>query len=364
VDAARQQVLRLLGEASTLRNQLAQIDEYLASMERDKARAQKEEQTAGADLERLGQVKQELAARKSAAIEARRQLEQMRAAVQEAHEKRSRIELELVRFQAELKYLDETSRKELNASSSELAGPEDTVPTDDELGEAEARYQEVKARIEALGPVNPTALEEFQEAQQRYDFLNTQRQDLLDSIRDTEKAIQEIDAESRKRFSGAFEAINVNFREMFKTLFGGGIGEMRLTDETNLAESGIEIVASPPGKRLQNVLLLSGGEKSLTAMALLMAIFKYQPSPFCILDEVDAPLDDANITRLMRLIREMCDETQFVIITHAKRTMESAKIMYGVTMQEPGVSKLVSVKFLEAPPPPPPETMALAAAVN
>ena len=147
-------------------------------------------------------------------------------------------------------------------------------------------------------------------------------------------------------------------------MFGGGIGEMRLTDETNLAESGIEIVASPPGKRLQNVLLLSGGEKSLTAMALLMAIFKYQPSPFCILDEVDAPLDDANITRLTRLIREMSDETQIILITHAKRTMEAAKIMCGVTMQEPGVSKLVSVKFLEAPPPPPPGPMALAAAVN
>ncbi len=137
----------------------------------------------------------------------------------------------------------------------------------------------MKARIEALGPVNPQALEEFQEAQQRYDFLNAQRQDLLDSIRDTEKAIHDIDVESRKRFTEAFEAVNGYFREMFRTLFGGGIGEMRLTDETNIAESGIDIVASPPGKRLQNVLLLSGGEKSLTAMALLMAIFQYTPEP-------------------------------------------------------------------------------------
>ena len=132
---------------------------------------------------------------------------------------------------------------------------------------------------------------------------------------------------------------------MFRTLFGGGQGEMRLTDETNLAESGIDIVASPPGKRLQNVLLLSGGEKSLTAMALLMAIFRYTPSPFCILDEVDAPLDEPNIERLTRLLKEMAEETQFIVITHAKRTMESAQALYGVTMQEPGVSKLVSVKF-------------------
>src|SRR5437763_9828935 len=138
---------------------------------------------------------------------------------------------------------------------------------------------------------------------------------------------------------------------MFKILFGGGIGEMHLTDETNMAESGIDIVASPPGKKLQSVLLLSGGEKSLTAMALLMAIFQYQPSPFCVLDEVDAPLDEPNIERLTRLLKEMAGQTRFIVITHAKRTMEAAQSLYGVTMQEPGVSKLVSVKFQPAQPP-------------
>jgi chromosome segregation protein len=141
---------------------------------------------------------------------------------------------------------------------------------------------------------------------------------------------------------------------MFKTLFGGGIGEMRLSDAENAIESGIDIVASPPGKKLQSVLLLSGGERALTAMALLMAIFKYQPSPFCVLDEVDAPLDEANIDRLTRLLKEMAVQTQFIVITHSKRTMESAQALYGVTMQEPGVSKLVSVKFNPPPPPPVP----------
>jgi chromosome segregation protein len=217
------------------------------------------------------------------------------------------------------------------------------------LAEAEQRYQEVRSRIEALGPVNTQALQEFEEAQQRYDFLNAQRQDLLDSIRDTEKAIHEIDLESRKRFAEAFEIINGHFREMFKTLFGGGVGEMRLNDEANLSESGIDIVASPPGKKLQSVLLLSGGERALTAMALLMAIFRFSPSPFCILDEVDAPLDEANIERMTRLIKEMSNQTQFIVITHAKRTMEAAQTLYGVTMQEPGVSKLVSVKFQPLP---------------
>jgi chromosome segregation protein len=282
-------------------------------------------------------------------------LKTLRIEAQSAQEKRSEIELELVKKQAELKYLDETSRKELNAAASEVAAAEESVLDDAAVSESEQRYQEVRNKIEALGPVNPQALEEYQDAQQRYDFLNTQRQDLIDSIRDTEKAIQELDQESRRRFGEAFEKINAHFREMFQTLFGGGQGEMRLTDESNLAESGIDIVASPPGKRLQNVLLLSGGEKSLTAMALLMAIFRYTPSPFCILDEVDAPLDEPNIQRLTRLVKEMATETQFIVITHAKRTMEAAQALYGVTMQEPGVSKLVSVKFdtsLDARPQP------------
>ncbi|HLK47550.1 MAG TPA: hypothetical protein VKT49_05415, partial [Bryobacteraceae bacterium] len=163
--------------------------------------------------------------------------------------------------------------------------------------------------------------------------------------RDTEKAIQEIDQVSRTKFGEAFQAINASFREIFQTLFGGGTGEMRLTDQENLAESGIDIVCSPPGKRLQNVLLLSGGEKALSAVALLMAIFKYQPSPFCVLDEVDAPLDEANIGRLVTMLQEMSHESQFIMITHSKRTMEAAQALYGVTMQEPGVSRLVSVKF-------------------
>ena len=275
-------------------------------------------------------------------------LKQLRMKVEEAHQNRAQIEVELVKRQAELKYLDETSRKELNCPVQELAAADETVPDADAIAESEKLYEEVRARIEALGPVNAQAMEEFQEASQRQEFLSVQRQDLLDSIRDTEKAIAEIDLVSRQKFAEAFERINQNFREAFQTLFGGGTGEMRLTDETNLADSGIDIVASPPGKKLQNVLLLSGGEKALAAVALLMAIFRYQPSPFCILDEVDAPLDEANIERLTRLLREMSTHTQFIVITHSKKTMEAAAAMYGVTMQEPGVSKLVSVKFQPA----------------
>jgi chromosome segregation protein len=273
------------------------------------------------------------------------ELKGLRAAVQEMQEKRSQIEIDLVRKQAELKYLDETSRKELGCAVEELSAAGDPVPDSDAIAEAEQSAHEVRGRIEGLGAINAAAMEEYQEAQQRHDFLSAQRQDLIDSIRDTEKAIQEIDLVSRQKFCEAFEAINAHFRVGFQTLFGGGTGEMRLTDQENIAESGIDIVCSPPGKRLQNVLLLSGGEKALAAVALLMAIFRYQPSPFCVMDEVDAPLDEANIGRLTRLITEMSVNTQFVVITHSKRTMESAQALYGVTMQEPGVSRLVSVKF-------------------
>jgi chromosome segregation protein len=294
-------------------------------------------------------------------------LRSLRADAQSAQERRGAIEVELVRKQGDLRYLDETSRRDLNVSApelaAELAATEETPLDEAGVAEAETRSHEIRARIEALGPVNPQALEEFQEAQHRYDFLNTQRQDLLDSIRDTEKAIQELDVESRRRFKEAFDIINENFRGMFRTLFGGGQGEMRLTDETNLADSGIDIMASPPGKKLQNIALLSGGEKSLTAMALLMAIFRYTPSPFCILDEVDAPLDEPNIQRLTRLLKEMSAETQFIVITHAKRTMEAAQALYGVTMQEPGLSSLVSVRFDPVTQGAPPSSTAALAAV-
>ena len=271
------------------------------------------------------------------------QLKNLRSQIESSHGRRAEIEIALVRHQSEIRFLGETSRKELNLELAEISPSAEGEGLD--LAEIERGYNELRGKIDSLGPINPQALEEFEEASIRQDFLTAQRQDLLDSIRDTEKAIHEIDAISRARFEEAFTAINDNFRVAFHTLFGGGSGEMRLTDGANAAESGIDIIASPPGKKLQNVLLLSGGEKSMAAMALLMAIFKFQPSPFCVLDEVDAPLDEANIGRLTKLLKEMSVDTQFIIITHSKKTMESAQSMYGVTMQEAGISKLVSVRL-------------------
>jgi chromosome segregation protein len=203
----------------------------------------------------------------------------------------------------------------------------------------------LRRRIERLGPVNMMAIEQFDELEARHGFLTTQRKDLLDSIAQTGDAIRRIDKTTRERFAEAFESITRNFEGTFTTLFGGGRAGLILIDQENDPESGIDIIAQPPGKRLQNVQLLSGGEKALTAMALMFAIFQYRPSPFCLLDEIDAPLDDANIGRFVEMLQGMQAHTQFILITHNRKTMEIADRLYGVTMEEPGVSKLISVQL-------------------
>ena len=219
----------------------------------------------------------------------------------------------------------------------------------DELALRTKNTAQMRARLDAMGPVNMMALEEYKETAERHEFLETQRKDLLDSIENTQKTIKEIDVdfapEVRTRPSRASTRTS---RHLHASSSAAATAFMRLTDEENAAESGIDIVASPPGKKLQNVLLLSGGEKALTALSLLVGIFQYQPSPFCILDEVDAPLDEANIGRFTRAGARDGADTQFIIITHSKRTMSIAPVLYGVTMQEPGVSKLVSVRFNES----------------
>ena len=277
-------------------------------------------------------------------------LKNLRHALDAARDRRGELAAEQARLHSDVQHMAETCIQELSQPREELLADE-SMPrlVGEELCNEETLYKEMRTRLENMGPVNMMALEEYQETAQRHEFLETQRQDLLQSIENTLNTIKEIDTISRQKFEEAFNRINENFSRTFSKLFGGGQGFMRLTDLENSMESGIDVVASPPGKKLQNVLLLSGGEKALTALALLVGIFQYQPSPFCILDEVDAPLDEANIGRFTELVREMSGQTQFIIITHSKKTMGIAPVMYGVTMQEPGVSKLVSVRFQEEP---------------
>ena len=209
----------------------------------------------------------------------------------------------------------------------------------------EAMIVLLKEKIDRLGPVNMMAIEQFDELEQRHTFLTVQRKDLVDSIAATGEAIRRIDETTKERFREAFNIINSTFQHTFRTLFGGGDAGLSLLDEQDMLESGIEIIAQPPGKRLQSVQLLSGGEKALTAIALMFALFRYKPGPFCVLDEIDAPLDDANIGRFLEMLREMQENTQFILITHNRKTMEIADRLYGVTMEEPGVSKLISVRL-------------------
>ena len=335
---------RRLNETSQEARRLAERAAELAA-EEEAARAR---QTA--NLTSRDTVAAEFAAAASAAAEAAGLVERAetstrteRAVLDSAREARFEAEVAQTRLSADLDHLVQQARDEFGVAPAELAPPEDASPEALETIEREAA--ELAAAIEKIGPVNLLAWEEYQQETERLTFLSTQRDDLLKSIAELQESIRRINSTSSERFRHAFEAINENFKAMFARLFQGGTAEMRLLDENDLLESGVEIVAQPPGKRNQSILLLSGGEKALTAVALLMAIFRYKPSPFCILDEVDAPLDEVNIDRFTRLLRDMTEDTQFIAITHNKRTMETADVMYGVTMEEPGCSKIVSVRF-------------------
>jgi chromosome segregation protein len=273
-------------------------------------------------------------------------LHNARQLLDQSRDRRAEFSAAAAKLQSDAQYMAESCLNELGVQRHELmADPTIPIARGEQLTAEDQICREMRTRLDGMGPVNMMALEEYKETAERHAFLATQRKDLYDSIENTQATIKEIDTFSRQKFDEAFHKINENFQTTFRKLFGGGQGFMRLTDEENSAESGIDVVASPPGKKLQNVLLLSGGEKALTALALLVGIFEYQPSPFCILDEVDAPLDEANIGRFTELVKEMAVQTQFVLITHSKKTMSIAPVLYGVTMQEPGVSKLVSVRF-------------------
>ncbi len=278
-------------------------------------------------------------------------LRSLRHETEALREQRAERSAAAARLASDLEHIEQTCLNDLSIEAASLRADEtiQRIETEALAAEDEAA-RALKQRLEAMGPVNMMALEEFQETSQRHAFLETQRKDLLDSIENTQSSIKEIDDLSRVKFYDAFKIINENFSATFTKLFGGGQAFMRLTDpeaegskDSDL--SGIDIIASPPGKKLQNVLLLSGGEKALTALSLLVGIFQFQPAPFCMLDEVDAPLDETNVGRFANLLSEVSTNTQVIIITHTKRTMEQADVMYGVTMQEPGVSKIVSVSL-------------------
>ena len=269
-----------------------------------------------------------------------------RAAHAAVREELQGLELRRARLEADLEHLARTCRDDLLTSLDALRATPEPPDEGRSLEDEETALDGTRAELDELGPVNLMAIEQHAELEERFGFLSAQRRDLEESIASLQDTIRKINRQSRERFMAAFEAIQATFQEVFTTLFGGGTARLRLQEgEDDVLEAGIEIAAQPPGKRLQALSLLSGGEKALTAVALLFSLFRYRPSPFCVLDEVDAPLDEANVERFTRLLHALRQETQFILITHNRKSMEAADLLYGVTMEEPGVSKVLPLRF-------------------
>ena len=335
IGAARAHAAETAVRRGELAAEIAEVERLLAEslLERDQAQG-----GAAAAEERVREARAEIEGREHGLKERRRERDVLRDALSE-------VDVERARTGSDLDHLARECQQSVGVAAAEAAAGLSDEDRGRDMDALAALVQDLREKLDRMGQVNVLAVEQAQEFDERHTFLTAQRQDLLDSIADLDQAIRKIDRASRERFQEAFQIINQHFGEVFKQLFGGGTAGLSLIDEEDLLESGIDIMAQPPGKRLQNVLLLSGGEKALTAIALLFAIFQYKPSPFCILDEVDAPLDDANIGRFVGMLEGLKDETQFVLITHSRKTMSIADQLYGVTMEEPGVSKLVSVRF-------------------
>ncbi len=334
VERYRFDLVEMTGRTDELTASISDLEQKAGSVESDRAREEEE----------IAELSSQLHQARQRADELSEQLSELNRRAGEVRDSRGALDVQRAEAQARQTFVHENCQTELNQSLEALA-VEVELAEDFDFETSHHRVEELRAKLESFGGVNMMALEELAEAEERLLFLTVQRQDIIEGISSTEEALREIKKRSRERFRHAFEQINKNFSELFLELFGGGKGEMSLIDADDVLESGIDIVAQPPGKRLQNVLLLSGGEKAMAALALVLGIFHYRPAPFCLLDEVDAPLDEANVGRFTDKVVQMSANTQFIVITHNKRTMEMAKALYGVTMEDAGVSKLVSVKF-------------------
>jgi chromosome segregation protein len=324
-------------ESETLEARKAEIERSLADAEIE---LQSSLEERAVSQEKLLGAQQELEAKRTRLQEIDARLSGLREARDRVRAELGDLRVERATHSQDAEHLLAEFRKEFAEDLPDIPGE---IPPN--LPEIEVDFERCEALLERLGPVNLLAGEEHAEHVERFEFLTAQRADVAQSVEKLRGTIRQLNEESSERFLKTFNEVNQTFSDTFTELFRGGQASMRLLDEEDPLDSGIEIVARPPGKRLQNLMLLSGGEKALTAIALLFGLFRTKPSPFCILDEVDAPLDDVNTVRFVQLVQKMAKDTQFVVITHNKITMAAASVLYGVTMQERGVSKLVAVEL-------------------
>jgi chromosome segregation protein len=365
-------------------HELAQVAEQrrgeISACVNRKAQAEAEIQESRARIESLGHEREQVSAQ-AAELLAQKQardteitsreedLREQRRRLTTLQEQRGALDVELAQKNMSVQSLRERIQQKYHINLDDIRsecititfadeGPAEVhVTTPEEMANAGVstdwaavakQVEALQQRLDEMGPVNLVAIEEYEETEQRYQFLSKQHDDLVQAKTQLLEVISRINIQTRQMFTETFEKIRQNFRAMFTEVFGGGKADLVLVDENDVLESGIDIVARPPGKQLQTISLLSGGEQTMTAVSLLFSIYQVRPSPFCVLDELDAPLDESNINRFIRVLQRFLDHSQFIIITHNKRTIGMADVLYGVTMEEQGVSKIVSVKFHKA----------------
>lgn len=377
---------------SSLQDQKMPMEQQLAELQRTLERAQqtlsesaeRKVQFESQNAESRREIEQLRVARESAsnsiieltekrnsqAVNAERremELSEKRNSLSEMQERKGEIEVEVTQKRMKQEQLVERMQEKFDLNLHEVQGEVTTInittdgqTTSETISSSESstgtnlrtdwvavreQVSQMQEKIDSMGPVNLVAIDEYQEVEERYAFLITQHEDLVTAKKELEEVVARIDKQSREMFTETFEKVRANFQKLFPDLFGGGRADLILTEEEDVLEAGVEIVASPPGKKLHRIGLLSGGEQTMTAVALLFSLYQVKPSPFCVLDELDAPLDDANIERYVHKLKEFLAHSQFIVITHSKRTIAAADVLYGVTMQERGVSRIVSVKF-------------------
>ena len=339
--ASQEAALRELeNELYTEQKRLEDIREQIVEIESELSSIEHKGKTLTQELEKL---ETDISSRNSDVAGKQNALKNCTAEMGKTQSQLEKLHMDLAMSETEIRNIKENFRE---AHSRELMEFEERMFTiNTPAGDLRERLASARATLKDLGSVNLMAVEEFAETKERFDFLNAQIADLQKARDDLRRITEEIRAESTELFLTTYNMIKKNFHNMFRRLFGGGRGEIRLSDPANVLESGIDIYAQPPGKKLENISLLSGGEKSMTAVSLLFATYMVKPSPFCLLDEIDAALDEQNVTRFVNALREFANVSQYIVITHNKKTVMGASTMLGVTMEESGITKIIAIKL-------------------